>query len=594
MKKLSLAIFLLTLLSTNIFAKKQKYISINEKPKYTQNFKHFDYVNVNAKKGGIFKGAISGTFDSFNPFILKGNNVAGIVMIYDSLMTPSLDESSVYYPLIAKEIEVSKNNDWVKFYINKNAKFQDGKSVTAQDVKFSYDILISKGAPWYKKYYSDVKNAEVIDKYTIKFNFKNSKNKELPVILSQLMVLPKHFWKNKDFSNSNTVVPIGSGPYKVDDYKYGKYVTYKLDENYWAKDLNVNVGQYNFGEIRYDYYKDRNVILESFKAGEFDYIMENSAKNWATLYTGKNFDNHKIIKDEIKHENVKGMQGFVFNIRKDIFKNKEVRKALNLAFDFEWTNKNLFYNQYKRINSYFENSELAARGLPTEGELKILNQFKGQVPDEVFGKAYEANKTKGDGNIRNELRKALKILYSQGWKIKDGVLRKDGKKFEFEILLGSSSLEKVIHPFINNLKKIGVIAKIRIVDQITYINKVRNFDYDMIANVFRVSSSPGNEQRSFWGSAASKIKGSRNMIGVNSKVVDKIIDYIVTAKSRTDLISAVRALDRVLTYNYYVISNFYTPYYRVAYWNKFNKPKITPKYSLGLFTWWIKDEFLND
>lgn len=580
-----------TLICTSLFAQKQEYISINAQPKYEKDFKHFEYADPNAKKGGTFKVSSVGTFDSFNSFTLKGNSAAGLSLIYDSLMTPSEDEASVYYPLVAQYIEVSPNNDWVKFYINPKAKFQDGKAVTAHDIKFTFETLVEKGTPLYKRYYMDVKNSEVVDERTIKFNFKSTNNKELPLILSQLPVLPKHFWQDKDFLKSDSVIPLSSGPYKIHKYEFGKFVSYKLDENYWAKDLNVNVGQNNFGVIQYDYYKDRSVTLEAFKAGEFDYRTENIAKNWATLYNGKNFDNGKIIKEEVKHEEVEGMQAFVFNIRNPLFKDRETRKALNLAFDFEWVNKKLFYNQYTRLDSFFANSELKSSGLPSKEELVLLEPFRDELPKELFNTEFKNNKTKGDGKIRKELRTALKMLKKAGWKFENKVLVKDGRKFEFEILLGSNSMEKVLNPFIKNLKKIGIIAKLRVVDQVAYANKVKDFDYDMSVRIFRVSLSPGNEQNYFWGSKAADVKGSRNYIGIKSKAVDAMIEHIIRAKTRKELITATHALDRILLHSYYVIPNWYTPAYRIAYWNKFNKPKISPKYGLGVFTWWIKEEY---
>lgn len=586
--KLSL---LLALCCNFLLAKKQEYISIGVEPKYKSGFSHFDYVNPKAKKGGTVKFSAIGTFDSFNPFILKGQAAAGVSSIYDSLLTSSLDEPFVYYPLIAQYIEISPNNDWVKFYINKKARFQDGKEVTAHDVKFSFETLVQKGSPTYKRYYFDVKELVVLDKYTVQFKFKTNKNKELALILGQLTILPKHFWKDKDFLKSDSIIPLGSGAYKVDKYEFGRYVSYSLDENYWAKDLNVNVGLYNFGKIQYDYYKDRTVTLEAFKAGEFDYRMESSAKNWATLYDGKNFKNGKIIKKEIKHENVRGMQGLVFNIRKNIFKDIKVRQALNLALDFEWINKKLFYNQYKRTNSFFENSELKATGLPSKEELSLLEPFKNELPKEVFGKAFKTNVTKGDGNVRKELRKALKILKQAGWKFKNKQLVKNGKVFKFEILVSSKSYNKILNPFIKNLKKIGIMATIRTVDQVAYYNKLKKFDYDMILTSFPVSLSPGNEQRYFWGSEAANVEGSRNYIGIQSKAIDAIIEHIITAENREALITAVRALDRILTHSYYVIPNWHISSYRIAYWNKFEQAKISPKYGLGIDTWWLKEEF---
>lgn len=586
-------LFASILLSTSLFAQKQYYVSLDTEAKYKKDFKHFDYVNPKAKKGGTFKVAANGTYDSFNAFSLKGNKAAGLGLIYDTLMTSSLDESFVFYPLIAEEIEVSKENKWVRFYLNQNAKFQDGKPVRARDVKFSFETLVNKGNPRFKRYYFDVKDVEIINDLTVQFNFKTSKNKELALILGQLKILPMHFWKDKDFLKSDAVVPVGSGAYKIENYKFGKYITYKLDENYWAKDLASKKGQYNFGKIQYDYYKDKTVILEAFKAGEFDYRIESSAKNWATLYTGKNFDNNKIIKKQIPHEKAQGMQGFVFNLRNELFKSRELRRAINLAYDFQWANKKLYYNQYTRLNSYFDNCELSSKKLPSKEELVLLEPFKNSLPSSIFDKEFKANITKGDGNIRKELRLALKILKKEGWKFENKVLVKDGKKLKFDILLGSNSMEKLLNPFIKNLKKIGIIVRIRIIDKVAYANRIKNFDYDMTLRSFRVSLSPGNELRNYWGSEASSIKGSKNYIGIKSKVIDELINKVVIAPNRPDLITAVKALDRVLLNNYYIIPNFYISSYRLAYWNKFNQPKTAPKYGLGIYSWWIKDEYIK-
>ncbi len=580
-------------LCVSVFAQKQDFMILNGEPKYKTGFKHFEYVNPKAKKGGVLKIDDIGTFDSLNPYVLKGSSAAGINMIYDTLMTPSLDEPITYYPLVAEFVEISPKNDWVKFYINKKARFHDGKEVTADDVKFSFDILMSKGSPHYKRYYSDIKDVVVENKYIVKFNFKRDNNKELPLILAQIPILPKHFWQSKDFLDSDTIIPIGSGPYKIDKYKFAKFISYKLYENYWAKNLNVNIGQNNFGKIRFDYYKDRMVTLEAFKAGELDYRIENVAKNWATLYVGKQFENGSIIKQEIPHQRPSGMQAFMFNLRKPLFQDLQVRKALNLVFDFEWTNKKLFYSQYKRTNSFFDNCELKPTGLPSSEELKLLELFKSELPKEVFGPAYKSNVTKGDGNIRSELRQASKILRQAGWKFKDNVLVKNGKKFEFEILLASRLMEKILNPYVQNLKKIGVIAKIRTLDEISYVNKITNFDYDMILSSLMTSLSPGNELKNYWGSKSADIKGSRNFIGIKSKAVDFLIDKIITAPTRKELIVATKALDRVLMHNYYLIPTWHISSYRLAYQNKFEQPKIAPKYGLGIFTWWFKEEYLK-
>jgi len=579
-------------LLTSLFAQKQNFISINGESKYKTNFKHFEYVNPNAPKGGTLKLSERGTYDSLNGFILKGTSATGLGLLFDTLMTSSRDEPFAYYPLVAEFIEVAPDNSWVKFYINNKAKFQDGVQVTAEDVEFSFKTLTSKGHPFYKRYYFDVRDVEVIDKLTVKFNFKKNDNKELPLILGQLAIFPKHFWKNKNFLESDDVAPFGSGAYKIDTYKFGKYITYKRDENYWAKDLPVNVGQYNFEKIKYDYYKDESVTLEAFKAGEFDFRQEYTAKTWATLYKGKNFDNGNIVKRNIPHELPQGMQSFIFNLRKPLFQDIQLRRAINLAFDFEWTNKQLFFNQYKRSNSYFENSELRSTLMPSSDELKLLTPFKEQLPASIFTTVFKSNVTKGNGKNRKELRKALKILKKQGWKFENKVLVKDGKKLEFEILLTQASFERIVQPFIKNLKKIGILAKIKVMESVSYTNKVNNNDFDMIVQSFPVSLSPGNELNNYWGSKAASIKGSRNNLGIKSPVVDALIKNVVTAPSRKDLITAVRALDRVLLHNYYVVPQWHNASYRISYWNKLKQPAISPKYGLGIFTWWI-DNGLN-
>jgi len=587
LRKLLLSTLLIT---TSLIAQKQNYISINDESKYKDNYAHFDYVNPHAPKGGTLKLSARGTYDSLNAFVLKGTSASGLGLLFDTLMSASQDEPSVSYPLVAEFIEVSPSNDWVKFYINKNATFQNGNKIWAEDVKFSFETLITKGTPFYKRYYFDVKDVEIVDNLTVKFNFKKDDNKELAYILSQIPIFSKEFWKDKNFTKSDALVPMGSGPYTVDTYKFGKYITYTRNENYWAKDLLVNVGQYNFGKIKYDYYKDESVTLEAFKAGEFDLRMEYTAKTWATLYTGKNFDNGNIIKKAIPHELAQGMQGFVFNLRKPLFQDREVRRALNLAFDFEWTNKKLFYSQYKRLNSYFANCELSSQDLPSNDELKLLTPFKDQLPPSLFTTVFQNNVTKGDGKIRKELRTALKILKKQGWKFKNKVLEKNGKKFEFEILITSPAFERIVQPFIRNLKKIGVIAKLKMLESVSYKNKLNSFEFDMMVQSLPVSLSPGNELNNYWGSKAASIKGSSNYMGLKSPVIDALIQKVVTSPNRADLITSVRALDRVLLNNYYVIPQWYIPSNRIAYWKKLKQPKTSPKYGLGIFTWWINDK----
>jgi microcin C transport system substrate-binding protein len=568
---------------------KSHAISMDDTPKYSENFTHFDYVNPNAKKGGFVKLSSIGTYDSFNPFVIKGVSADGLNLIYDTLMVQSDDEPFTEYGLVAKYIEYPKDRSWVIFHINKKARFHDNTPITAEDVKFSFEILIKKGSPIYRRYYSDVSKVEVLDKYRVKFTFKEGSSKEAPLILGQLNIFPKKYWEKHDFSKANLEIPLASGPYKIKSFKAGKSITYERVKNYWAKDLPVMKGRYNFDKIRYDYYRDQTVSLEAFKSGEYDFIQENRSKQWATMYKGPMFNSGKIIKEVIRHYIPLGMQGFAMNTRREIFKDKRVRHAIILAFDFEWTNKNLFYSQYKRTESYYSNSELASRGLPSKEELEILEPLRDLIPEEVFTKEYKAPKTDGTGNNRLNLRKAMKLLKQAGYKIENKKLvDKNGKPFVFEVLIRAKAFERVMLPYQKNLAKLGIKMRIRLVDSSQYINRIRNFDYDMTVVVIGQSNSPGNEQYYYWDSKMADVKGSMNYMGIKNPAVDTLTTLVVSAQTRKDLIYRTRALDRVLLWNHYIVPNWNYPYFRVAYKRKFAKPKIQPKYSLGFFNWWIK------
>ena len=567
-------------------------IALRSSLKYGKGFRHFEYVNPDAPKGGKVRLSAIGTFDSLNPFILKGVPAAGIGLIFDTLMESSSDEPFSQYGLVAETIEVPSDNSWVAFKINPSARWHDGSYITPDDVVFTFNILMKKGHPFYRSYYHDVVRAEKIGQNKVRFVFrKGVKNPELPLIVGQLVVLSKKYYTSHEFNKTTLDPPMGSGPYEIINVKPGRSITYGLVKNYWGRNIPVNKGRYNFGTIKYEYYRDATVALEAFKAGEYDFRLENVAKVWATAYKGPAFDQGKIIKEELPNNNPVGMQAFVYNTRRQIFQNRKVREALAYAFDFEWTNKTFFYNSYKRTRSYFENSDLASRGLPSKEELKLLNPYRGRIPDEVFTKVYEPPKTDGSGNIRNNLRKALKLLKEAGWSLKGGRLinNRTGKEFKFELLLVQPSFERVVLPFKKNLKRIGIDMSIRLVDSSQYINRLNNFDFDMIVYSWRQSLSPGNEQRDFWSSKAADTPGSSNLAGIKDPVVDELIEEVIKADTRESLIAACRALDRVLLWGYYVIPQWYINVYRIAYWNKFARPKIKPKYALGfLDTWWIK------
>ncbi len=592
----------LFLSSHNIFANTNisHAIAMHGEPKYSKDFLNVEYISNSAVKGGNIVRSSIGTYDTFNPFTLKGTSAAGIGLLYETLTTGSSDEAFTEYGLLAKTIEWPDDRSWVTYTLRDEAVWHDGKKISTDDVIWTFNTLMEKGHPFYKYYYGDVSEVVKISEKKVKFVFSTNTNKELALIVGQLPVLPQHYWENKNFEETTLEIPIGSGPYKIKSFDAGRSITYELNENYWGFKNNIvpiKVGKDNLGVIRYDYYKDRGVEREAFKSGEIDFFSENTSKEWATGYDISAVDEGLIQKELISHENPQGMQAFAFNTRKDIFKDKRVRKALSYAFDFEWTNKNLFYDAYKRTDSFFENSELASKGLPSKEELAYLNPYIDLLPNEVFNEEYINPKTDASGFIRNELQEATKLIKDAGWELNDGKLvNAKGESFEFEILLVSPAFERIVLPFIDNLEKLGITASLRTIDSSQYQKRIETFDFDMIVFTFSQSLSPGNEQRNFWGSDAADTNGSRNVIGIKNDVVDSLIEKLINAKDREDLITITRALDRVLLWNYYVIPQWHISAYRVLYWDIFDQPKQKPKYSLGFDTWWInqnKFDFIN-
>ena len=572
-------------------------ISMHGLPKYEKNFKNFNYVNPNAPKGGTIKFHQIGSFDTLNNFILKGSPAANLSQIHDSLLVQSYDEPFTMYGLIAENISVPKDRSWVIFKIRKEAKFHDGSSIRVEDIIWTLNILKEKGHPFYKFYYKGIEKAEKIDDLHVKFSFNEKSNLELPLIIGQMKILSKKFWENK-FENVLLESPIGSGPYRVKSFKTGRNIEFERVDNYWGKNLAVNKGKFNFNKLIIEYFRDATVALEAFKSGDYDFRMENQAKRWANAYNFPSIKNGNVIKESIKHEIPSGMQGFFINTRKEKFKDSTVRKALNYAFDFEWTNKILFFNQYKRTNSFFSNSELAARDLPSDKELELLNKFKNKLPETVFNEIFQNPVNSGTGDLRKNLRIADQLLFDSGWIIKNGkrINKKTGLPLEFTILLVSPEFERIALPFARNLKRIGIEAKVRTVDSAQYERRLETFSFDMTVISLGQSLSPGNEQRDYWHSSSSNIEGSRNYAGVSDPIVDFLIEKIIKAKDRMALVSATKALDRILLNGNYVIPHWHIQNFRVAYWNKFSKPEKSPKYDLGLDTWWLekgKDKLLE-
>jgi len=556
--------------------------------KYDTHFDHFEYANPNALKGGSFKQASIGSFDSLNPFIVKGNAAAGITRIYDTLLQQSTDEPFSLYALIAEKVRVADDFSAVSFLINSKAKFHDGEAITANDVKFSFELLVNQGAPHFASYYSGVESVTVDSLLQVTFHFKEIGNRELPLIIGQIPILPAHFWKDKDFSKSGLIIPVGSGPYQLKSFDPGKQVLFQRVEDYWAKNVAVNKGRHNFDQIIIDYYRDDAVAFEAFKSGAFDYRLESSSKRWSTGYVGDQFDTGQVQLEKIADKNPQGMQGFWFNLRRDKFKDPKVREAISLLFDFEWANKTLFYGAYTRIDSFYSGSELSTQVDISDAEREILLPYQKQLSAAVF-EPLKNNKTLGNGNMRQQMRQAVALLAEAGYQLKNSKMQnQNGEQLSFEFLLYSKDFERVIHPFRRNLQRIGIKSDIRLVDVSQFINRLNNFDFDMLSLRKGQSISPGNEQASFWGCEAANQIGTSNWSGICSPVIDALTKQLITATTRKQLVNTTKALDRVLLSEYMVIPQWYLPAYRIAYWDKFSRPQVAPYYDIGLDTWWVK------
>ena len=569
-------------------------MALHGMPKYPPEFTHVDYVKPDAPKGGTLKLNAIGSFDSLNPFIVKGTPAAGLTfirsgLVYESLMQNAWDEPFTLYGVLAETIEMPEDRSWVAFNLRPEAKWADGEPITAEDVVWTFETLRDEGQPFFKAYYGDVEKAEALSERRVKFTFKVAGNAELPLIIAEMSVLPKHYWtaEGREFNKTSLEAPLGSGPYKVGKIDAGRSVEYVRRDDWWGKDLPLFKGFYNFDRITYDYYRDGNVALEAFLAGEFDVQLENTAKLWATAYDAAPVQDGRIIKEEIDNTRPAGMQAFIYNIRRDVFKDPKVREALAYAFDFEWSNKQFAYGTYTRTDSYYENSELASEGLPKGKELALLERFRGQIPEEVFTKTYAPPVTDGTGNARANLRTAMQILDAAGWTMgSDGVRNKGGVRLEFEIIDTNPQFERWVLPFIQNLERIGVKATFRVVDTAQYQNRMTSFDYDMTISGFGQSNSPGNEQRDFWGSEKADIEGSRNYIGIKDPALDQLIEELIQTGSREDLVNHVRAMDRILLWNHYVIPMWHYPKWRIAHWAHIERPEnlsgISPLIS---YTW---------
>lgn len=565
-------------------------------PKYDKNFKHFNYASPDAVKGGRIVMPAYGTFDNFNPFIFKGiASAETAALTLDTLGIVPADDYSTVYPLIAKQFELPDDNSFVGFILNEKAKFRDGSPILADDVIFSFNSLIEKGSPLYKVYYADVDRVEKINDRHIRFYFKkDSSNKELPLILSQIAIFSAEDWSGKDFAKPSLIPPLGSGPYRIEKFEPGKFVVLKRNRDYWAKDLPSRKGFFNFDEVRFDYYQDTTVTLQALFAGNIDMREEYIAKIWVTGYDNDVVKSGKVKKENLPHNQTAILQNFAFNIRRPKFQDKRVRQAIGLAFNFEWANEKLFYNQYQRLNSYYTNSEMAASGKPQGKELALLKELEPLLPPEVFGEVPTPPEFKLYEDGRKNLRRAASLLKEAGYDFVDGKMThlETGQPLEFEVLSNTANgntFTRVMLPFLKNLEKIGIKATFRNLEVNIFKNRLDNFDFDMAIVSFPMSQMPGNEQKEMWGSRSADIKGSFNLIGIKNPAADALLDKIVKAQDKESYIAALRALDRVLRHEYYMIPQWYSAHKRVAYRNRFAHPQTKEKVGFQPFSWWLKD-----
>lgn len=570
--------------------------------KYPAGFRHFGWVNPSASKGGTIRLMGHGTFDTVNPYTLKGMSpfntpgfyMFGVAELNETLLVgtgeyaPSGDEPASAYGLLAGSVEYPADRSWIVFNLRPEARFHDGKPVTAADVKFSFDTLLAKGHPRFRDIYRDVAACEILDGHRVRFRFRHANDRMLPLRVGELPVLPKHFWEKRDFTRTLTVPPLLSGPYRVAKIDLGRGIIFERVPDYWGKDLAVNRGRWNFDQVQFDFYRDLTVALEAFKAGNYDVHLEYVSRDWATAYDIPAVREGRIVKVEVPHRIPAGNQAFFFNTRRDVFKDRRVREALTWLYDFEWTNRNLFNGAYTRSESWFPNSTLASSGLPGAAELKLLEPFRKQLPPDLFAKPFALPRTRGDGNLRDNLRRAGALLTEAGWVLRDGkrVHAKTGAPFSFEILSTQSQTSRIIQSWIENLKRAGVDARIRMVEPTAYKVRTDSYDYDMTVFVLPQSLTPGQELREYFHSSLAGMPGGRNYAGIANPAVDALVETALAAGTRADLTAAVRALDRVLLHEHYSIPHWYIRHHRLAYWNRFRRPPVPPDYILGLQDWW--------
>jgi microcin C transport system substrate-binding protein len=563
-------------------------VSLLAQPALPSDFPYFPYVNPDAPKGGEVALSAVGSFDSFHPFIVRGTPAGDIIRVYDPLLVASADEASTAYGHLAKTIEIAPDGMWVAFELRPEARFHDGKPVTAEDVAWTFDQLRKEGRPFYRQYYADVTDVAAESAARVVFHLKSNRNRELPLILGEMLVLPKHWWEGRDFSRPLTDPPLGSGAYRVDHVDFGRTVGYRRVTDWWAANLPTGRGRFNFDVMRTEYFRDPTVALEAFKAGQIDFRQENVAKQWATAYDFPAVGRGLVKKEQIRHHLPTGMQGFVMNTRRPQFKDPRVRQALAWVFDFEWANKNLFYGAYTRTKSYYSNSDFESSGLPSPDELALLEPFRDKLPPELFKQEFTLPVTDGSGNNREQLRQAYSMLKDTGWKLSDmKLVDGSGKQMAFEILLDEPAFERVALPYVQTLAKLGIDAHVRTVDPAQYQRLLDTYDFDMTVAVFGESDNPGNEQVGYWTTASGQQEGGDNLAGIADPVVDALVHRVINAGSRQQLITVTRALDRALLWGWYVVPHWHMQSYRVAYWDRFARPEKPIRAGLAFDTWWL-------
>jgi microcin C transport system substrate-binding protein len=575
------------------------------KPALPPDFPYFPYVDPHAPKGGEVRLASGGTFDNFNPFILRGTAPLGMVgswvilpggsgsgssvgHVWESLLISSADEGDAAYGHLAQTIELPQSRLWVAFDINPAAKFSDGTPVTAEDVAWTYNTLMTQGRPALRIQFADVKDVEVTGERRVVFHFKSNENRELPLLVGGLPVLPKHFFAGRDFSRPLTDPPIGSGPYRIASFDMGREMVFQRNRDWWARDLPTGRGTNNFDTVRVDYYRDLTVALEAFKAGQVDVRSENTAQRWATAYDFPAVQRGLVIKRDFRHHLPTGLQGWAMNTRRAVFASPLVRHAIGLAYDFEWANRNLFYGDYVRSKSYFENSNLASSGIPAGDELKLLEPFRNELPPELFTQPFSLPVTDGSGNNREQLLEALKLMAQAGWQVKDRKLvDASGRQMSFTILLDDPSYERVALPYADDIRRLGIDVRVRTVDPAQYQHLTDDFDYDMLLYIYPEGEVPGNELRDYFSCASAGTQGSTNAPGACDPAVDALIEKVVTAQDRPTLLSAAHALDRVLLWRWYMVPNYANQKFHLAWWNRFGSPDKPIREGFNFDTWWV-------